>query len=98
MVVKTTITTRIVWCHGLDSCYDVSTSTHNSTSKGASQVVLMGKKLPANAGGTDLIPGSGRSAGGGHSNSLQYSCLENSKDRRAWRATVHGVTELGTTE
>ena len=98
MVVKTTITTRIVWCHGLDSCYDVSTSTHNSTSKGASQVVLMGKKLPANAGGTDLIPGSGRSAGGGHSNSLQYSCLENSMDRGACSAAAHCVAELDTTE
>ena len=96
MVVKTTITTRIVWCHGLDSCYDVSTSTHNSTSKGASQVVLMGKKLPANAGGTDLIPGSGRSAGGGHSNSLQYSCLENPMDREAWQATIHEVAKSQT--
>ena len=38
-----------------------------------------------------LIPGSGRSLGGGHGNLLRYSCLENPMDRGAWRATVHGV-------
>jgi len=37
----------------------------------------------------DSIPGLGRSLGGGHGNPLQYSCLENSMDRGAWRATVH---------
>ena len=40
------------------------------------------------------IPGLGRSPRGGHGNPLQYSCLENPMDRGAWRATVHGVTEL----
>ena len=44
------------------------------------------------------IPGSGRSPGVGNSNPVQYSCLENSKDRGVWRATVHGVAELDTTE
>ena len=38
-----------------------------------------------------LIPGLGRSPGEGHGNPLQYSCLENSMDRRAWQATVHGA-------
>ena len=42
------------------------------------------------------IPGLGRSLGGGHGNPLQYSCLENPKDRRAWWATVHGVTKSQT--
>ena len=41
-----------------------------------------------------LISGSGRSPGGGHGSPLQYSCLENS--RRAWRATVHGVSKSQT--
>ena len=57
------------------------------------------KNLPANAGNSrnvDLIPGSGRSAGEGNGNLLQYSCLENPIDRRAWRATVHGVTKSWT--
>ena len=45
-----------------------------------------------------LIPGSGTSPGGGHGNPLQYSCLENSTDRAAWRATVHGITESDRTE
>ena len=40
-----------------------------------------------------MIPGSGRSPGGGHGNPLQYSCLENPMDRGAWWAAVHGVTE-----
>ena len=46
-----------------------------------------------------LIPGSGRSSGGGHGNPLQYSCLENPMDRADWRATVHRVSqESDTTE
>ena len=45
-----------------------------------------------------FYPGSGRSPGGGQSNPLQYSCLENPMDRGAWRATVHRVTESDTTE
>ena len=39
------------------------------------------------------IPGLGRFPGGGHGNTLQYSCPENSMDRGAWRATVHGVAK-----
>jgi len=60
----------------------------------ASQVALVVKNPPANAGDlrtAGLIPESGRSPGGGHGNPLQYSCLENPIDRGAWRATVHGV-------
>ena len=46
-----------------------------------------------------LIPGSGRSPGGGHGNPLQYSYLENSMDKRACWATVHkGCKESDTTE
>ena len=62
----------------------------------ASQVVLVVKNPPANAGGDGLIPGSGRSPGGGNGNPLQYSCLENPVDRGAWWATVHGVAETWT--
>ena len=43
-----------------------------------------------------LIPGSGRSPGGGNGNPLQYSCLENSKDRGTWRATVDEVAKSWT--
>ena len=54
------------------------------------------KNLPANTGDTRdavSIPGSGRSPGVENGNLLQYSCLENSIDRGAWQAIVHGVTE-----
>ena len=40
-----------------------------------------------------LIPGSGRSLGGGHDNQLQYSCLENPMDRGAWKPTVQRVAK-----
>ena len=52
-----------------------------------------GKEFAYNAGDTGLIPGLGRSPGKGNGNALQYSCLENSLDRGAWRATVHGVAK-----
>ena len=42
---------------------------------------------------TDSIPGLGRSPGEGNGNPLQYSCLENSMDRGAWQAIVHGVAK-----
>ena len=64
-------------------------------------VVLVVKNPPANIGELKemgSIPGSGRSLGGGRGNSLQYSSLENPMYRGAWRATVHGVAELDTTE
>ena len=51
------------------------------------------------AGKEGLIPGSGRSPGGGNGNLLQYFCLENPMDRGAWRATVNGgAKESDTTE
>ena len=62
---------------------------------------LVVKNPPATAGDVgdlDLIPGSGRSPGGGNGNPLQYSCLENPMDRGAWQATVHRVTESDMTE
>ena len=61
--------------------------------------VLVLKNPPGNGGDIRhvfLIPGSGRSPGGGHGNPLQYSCLENSMDRGGWRATVHGVAKSWT--
>ena len=52
-----------------------------------------GKESACNAGGPGLIPGSGKSPGGGHVYPLQYSCLENLMDRGTWGATVHGATK-----
>ena len=66
---------------------------------GASQVALVVKNPSAIAGDirdVSLIPGLGRSSGGGHGNPLQYSCLENPTDRRAWWATVHRFTKKQT--
>ena len=57
------------------------------------------KNLPANAGDTKnvgSIPWSGRSPGVGNGNPLQFSCLENSKGRGAWQATVHRITKSRT--
>ena len=55
-----------------------------------------GKEYAYYVGDPGSIPGLGRSTGGGHGNSLQYSYLENSMDRGAWWATVHGVTKSQT--
>ena len=60
----------------------------------AAQVALVVQNPPANAGDTrdtGSAPGSGRCPGEGNANPLQYSCLENSMDRRGWQATVHAV-------
>ena len=51
------------------------------------------KNLPASSGDVRSIPGSGRSPGEGNDIPLQYSCLENPKDRGAWWATVHVVAK-----
>ena len=55
----------------------------------------MVKNLPANVGDMGSVSGSGRSPGGGNGNPFQY-CLENSIDKGAWWATVHGVTKSQT--
>ena len=75
------------------------TDRHEFGSFWASQVSLVVKNPPANAGDVrDVrsIPGSGRLPRGGHGNPLRYSCLENPMDRGAWRAAVHGVTKSQT--
>ena len=54
------------------------------------------KESAGNVGDLGLNPGLGRSPGEMNGNSLQYSCLENSMDRGAWQATVHGVTKRQT--
>ena len=62
-------------------------------------MALVVKNPPANAGDvkdSGLMPGLGRSYGGGHGYPLQYSCLENPMDRGAWWATVRGVTKSQT--
>ena len=67
----------------------------------ASQVVLVVKNLPANAGDArdaSSILGSGRSPGEGNGNPLQYSCLKNPMDEGAWQARVHGIAESDMTE
>ena len=72
---------------------DICVSVHID---GASQVVLVMKNSPANAGDVrdaGSIPGWGRSPRGQHGNRLQYSFLENLMDGGAWWATIHGVAK-----
>ena len=62
-------------------------------------VALVIKNLPASAGNirdTGSTPRLGRSPGGGHGNPLQYSCLEKSMDRGAWRVAVHRAAKSQT--
>ena len=72
---------------------------HLNLPMGQSQVALVVKTLPANAGDkreVGSIPEWGRSLGGRHGNPLQYCCLENPKDRGAWQAIVHRVAKTWT--
>ena len=65
------------------------------SSNRASPVALVVKNLLAKAGdgrNMGVTPGSGKSLGGGHGNSLQYACLKNPMDRGGWWVTVYGVT------
>ena len=56
----------------------------------------VGSESACNAGDQGSIPGLGRPSGEGNGNPLQYFCLENSMDRGAWQATVHGVAKSQT--
>ena len=65
----------------------------------ATQVILVVKNLPANAGDlrdSHSIFGSGRSPREEHGNLFQYDCLENPTDRGAWKATVQRITKRHT--
>ena len=64
-----------------------------STEIWTSQVVLVVKNSSANTRDVGSIPGLGRSPGGGHGNPLQYSSLENPKERGTWWPTVHRVAK-----
>ena len=55
-----------------------------------------GKESACNVGDLGLIPGLGRSPGGGHRNPLQYYCLENAMDKGVWWGMIHGFTKIQT--
>ena len=74
-----------LYCH----CHLISTTTLYKGLPGGSD----GKESACNAGDQGLVPGLGRSLGEGNGNPIQYSCLENSMDRGAWRATVHRLAK-----
>ena len=78
--------------------FNIKTNKKNqcNTACWASQVALVVKNPPDNAGDIGSIPGSGRSPGGGHDNLLQYSCQENPMDRGTWQTTAHGVAKSWT--
>ena len=77
-------------CQGLKVKQDISRKTAGLPCGSVS------KESACNAGDPGSISGLGRSPGEGNGNPVQYSCLENSIDRGAWWATVHGITKTGT--
>ena len=92
-----------MWPHVVLSniCFQTSFAydTNNFELMPASKLTLGVKNPTADAGDlreVGLMPGLGRSPGGGHGNPLQNACLEKPMDRGAWRATVHGVTKSWT--
>ena len=70
----------------------------NSSSSTSFPSGSVSKESVCNAGDLRSVPGWGRFPGGGHGNPLQYSCQENSIDRGAWWATVHGSQRVGPKE
>ena len=86
------------WCSVTSNCDHQPRITHPWVKPGkwgfpGGSVV---KNLPASAGDagdSSLVPGLGRSPGGGNGNPFQYSCLENPMDRQAWQSPVNGVTK-----
>ena len=93
------------WCFSQQSWWQLVITRpsilHDVLHIGASQVALVVRSSPANAGDvrdSGSIAGSGRSPGRGHGNPLQYSCLGISMERGAWGAIVHGVAESDTSE
>ena len=70
----------LVWGSPLSDCFPCSS---------------VSKESACNVGDLGSIPGSGRSPGKGNGNPLQYSCLENLMDTRAWKVTVYGVARVG---
>ena len=86
-------------CWALSQLFHSPHFSKNYLLAGASQVALVVKNQPANAGDireAGSIIGSGRFPGGGHGNPLQYCCLENPKDRGSWWVTVHRVAKSRT--
>ena len=82
----------MLYSRSLLSVYFVYSSVYSLGFPGGSD----GKKSTCNAEDAGLIPGWGRSPGGGNGTPLQYSCLENPMDGRAWWAAVHGVAKSRT--
>ena len=80
----------------IDISAQLATLLRTTEGDRASLVAQTVKSLPANAGDESSIPGLERSPGEGNDTLLQYSCLENFKDRGTWRATVNGITKSQT--
>ena len=89
-----TMNTKLLWTNMLWNNLDIFL-----LSKDGVPWWLSSKESTCSVGDTGnmgSMPGSGRSPGWGNGNALQYSCLENPKDRGAWWPTVHGVTKSQT--
>ena len=75
--------------------FEVIFCNTNDFSLLTSLMAQMVKNLPANAVDSGLIPGLGKDPGEGNGNPLQYSCLENSMNRGAWKATSMRLQRVG---
>ena len=85
---------KIYKCWRKRYCHSLSCSTNRDPSVNVFSGGSVGKEPAWNAGDLGLIPGSERSLEGGNGNPLQYSCLENSMNRGALRATVQGLRRV----
>ena len=82
-------------CWGFQFCKDLAQQCDAYPSTWGFPSGSVVKNPPANAGDAGLTPGWGRSPGGGHGSPLQYCCLENPKDRRAWWLQFMGSQRAG---
>ena len=95
--ISNSISNRVVasWALITSCCTDIFLRLPSLGTIGGFPCSSVSRESPCNARDVGSIPGSGRSPGEENGNPLQFSCLENPKDRGGWQVTIYGITRVG---